>query len=139
MQVREFMTKDIQLVDPETLLKDAALKMREADTGFLPVGENDRLIGTITDRDIAIRAIADGKDPCKAKVRDAMTDELYYCYEDQPAEEAAAIMSEHQIRRLPILNRQKRLVGVVSLGDLSKWGTDALVGHTIEEISQTRH
>ncbi|MFN3077912.1 MAG: CBS domain-containing protein [Alphaproteobacteria bacterium] len=139
MQVRELMTRNVALVSPDTLLRDAAMKMREEDTGFLPVGENDRLVGTITDRDIAIRAVADGKDPGATKVRDAMSHELVYCFDDQPTEECAALMGERQVRRLPILNRDKRLVGVVSLGDLSKCGQEHVVGHTVEEISQRRH
>lgn len=139
MQVRDVMTRDVELVSPDTPIKDAAMKMRDVDTGFLPVGENDRLVGTITDRDIAIRAVAEGKDPSATTVRDAMSEHLVYCYDDQPTEECAALMGERQIRRLPILNRDKRLVGVVSLGDLAKAGEEDVVGHAVEEISQKRH
>jgi CBS domain-containing protein len=100
------------------MLKDAAALMREGDFGLLPVGEHDRLVGTITDRDITIRAVAEGKDPSTTSVREAMSHGIRYCFEDQTLEEAADLMSQAQIRRLPILDRNKRLVGIVALADL---------------------
>lgn len=114
------MTRDVVLVSPDTSLKDAAAKMRETDSGFLPVGENDRLVGTLTDRDIAIRAVAEGHDPNATKVRDAMSEHVVYCFDDQEHDEAARLMAEKQIKRLAVLNRDKRLVGVVSLGDVAE-------------------
>jgi CBS domain-containing protein len=91
----------------------------------------------VTDRDITIRATADGRDPRQTPVREVMTSELFYCFEDQPVEEAASLMEEHQIRRLPILNRQKDLVGIVSLGDLAVDTSDEeLVGQVLEEVSE---
>ncbi|MGH6898088.1 MAG: CBS domain-containing protein [Geminicoccaceae bacterium] len=119
MQLREIMTTAVQLTDPAMMLKDAAALMRDGDFGLLPVGENDRLVGTITDRDIAIRAVAAGKDPSATTVREAMSEGIRYCFEDQTVEEAAELMSDAQIRRLPVLNRDKRLVGIVALGDLA--------------------
>jgi CBS domain-containing protein len=119
MQLREIMTADVQLADPAMKLKDAAALMRDGDFGLLPVGENDRLVGTITDRDITVRAVAEGKDPNTATVREAMSEGIRYCFEDQGADEAAELMSEEQIRRLPVLNRDKRLVGIVALADLA--------------------
>lgn len=119
MQLREVMTPDVQLTDPNTTLKDAAIAMREGDFGLLPVGENDRLVGTITDRDITVRAVAAGRDPATTTVRDTMSEGIAYCFEDQSAEEAADVMRHHQIRRLPVLNRDKRLVGIVALSDLA--------------------
>lgn len=137
MQIRDIMTRQVELVSPNTPLKEAARMMRDADIGFLPVGENDRLVGTLTDRDIAIRAVADGKDPNSAKVSDAMTPEIAYAFEDQDSSEAAQIMSEKQIRRLPIINRDKRLVGVLAIGDLAtKTGDDDLVGQTVQDVSE---
>ena len=119
MQLREIMTTDVALVGPDTPLAEAAALMRDGDFGLLPIGENDQLVGTITDRDITIRAVAAGKDPKTTKVRDAMSDGIIYAYEDQSVEEGAALMGEKQIRRLPILNRDKRMVGIVALADLA--------------------
>jgi len=136
MKIRDIMTKDVELIHPDTLLRDAAQKMREADTGFLPVGEDDRLVGTLTDRDITIRAVAEGHDPKVARVREAMSDRLVFCLEDQDSSEAAELMAENEVRRLPVLNSDKRLVGVVSLGDLAaQTGDDDVVGQTVQDIS----
>ncbi|HYH36648.1 MAG TPA: CBS domain-containing protein [Azospirillum sp.] len=137
MKIREIMTRQVETVSPDTPLKEAARMMRDADIGFLPVGENDRLVGTLTDRDIAVRAVADGKDPNSAKVRDAMSPGTEYVFEDQDSAEAATIMSEKQVRRLPVMNRDKRLVGVVAIGDLATRTTDDdVVGQTVEDVSQ---
>ncbi len=137
MQIRDIMTRQVELVNPNTPLKDAARMMRDADIGFLPVGENDRLVGTLTDRDIAIRAVAEGKDPNSAKVADAMTPQIAYAFEDQDSSEAAQIMAEKQIRRLPIMSRDKRLVGVLAMGDLAtKTGDDDVVGQTVQDVSE---
>jgi CBS domain-containing protein len=137
MKIRDVMTRSVELVNPDTSLQEAAHKMRETDTGFLPVGENDRLVGTLTDRDITIRAVAEGRDPKSAKVRDAMSDELVYVFEDAETAEAADLMAQRQIRRLPVLNQDKRLVGVVSLGDLAtRTPDDDVVGQTVQDVSK---
>ena len=136
MKIREVMTEMVELIDPDTVLRDAAHQMREANIGFLPVGVDDRLVGTLTDRDIAIRAVAEGLDPKVARVREAMSKTLVYCFEDQDTSEAATLMSENKVRRLPVLNSAKRLVGVVSIGDLaSKTGDHDVVGQTVQDIS----
>lgn len=119
MLVSECMEKNVQLASPEMSLADAAKKMRDGDFGAMPVGEGDRLIGMITDRDIAIRAIADGFDPKATKVRDVMTKGTRFCFEDQPLEEIARNMAAIQVRRLPVLSRQKRMVGILSLADIA--------------------
>lgn len=119
MQIRDVMTPDVMLADPGMKLNEAAVLMRDGDFGLLPVGENDRLVGTITDRDITIRAVAEGRDPNATTVREAMSEGIYYCFDDQTVEDAAELMSEAQIRRLPIVNRDKRLVGIVALADLA--------------------
>jgi CBS domain-containing protein len=119
MQLKEVMTTNVQLTDPTAKLKEAAISMRDGDFGLLPVGANDRLVGTITDRDIAVRAVAEGKDPNTTTVGDVMSGGIHYCFEDQEVEEAARLMSEAQVRRLPVLNRDKRLVGIVALADLA--------------------
>jgi CBS domain-containing protein len=119
MQLKDVMTTKVQLTDPSAKLKEAAISMRDGDFGLLPVGANDRLVGTITDRDIAVRAVAEGKDPNTTTVGDVMSEGIHYCFEDQEVEDAARLMSEAQVRRLPVLNRDKRLVGIVALADLA--------------------
>jgi CBS domain-containing protein len=103
MQVNAVMTREVDLVGPNTRLKDAAMRMRDDNCGALPVGENDRLIGMVTDRDIAVRGVAEGR-PASAKVRDVMSEKVFYCFDDNDVAEAARLMSEHQVRRLPVLN-----------------------------------
>ena len=138
MKIRDIMTTEVELVHPDTLLRDAAQKMRDVDTGFLPVGEDDRLVGTLTDRDITVRAVAEGHDPKVTRVREAMSDKLVYCMEDQDSSQAAELMAENDIRRLPVLNSDKRLVGVVSLGDLAaRTNDDDVVGQTVQDISSS--
>lgn len=138
MQIKDVMSRDVQVIPPDLSVNEAARKMRDLDTGFLPVGENDRLVGMITDRDIAVRAVAEGKDPKTCRVRDAMTDEVVYCFEDQDTKDAAQVMSDRQIHRLPILNRQKRLVGVLSVGDLAR-KSSGQAGKAMEGISRPTH
>ncbi|MBC7951199.1 MAG: CBS domain-containing protein [Rhodospirillaceae bacterium] len=141
MQVQQCMSKDVKLINPDMTLREAAGLMREQDTGFLPVGENDRLVGTLTDRDITVRAVCEGKDPNTAKVRDAMSEHIVYCFDDQDTTEAADLMAQKQIRRLAVLNHDKRLVGIVSLGDLAGKGQDENAAeHALEGVSKpTRH
>lgn len=113
--------------------------MKALDVGSLPVSENRKLLGIITDRDITIWAVAEGHDPT-TRVSEAMTPELIYCFEDQSPEEAAQVMERHQIRRLPILSRSHELVGIVSLGDLAvRYRDDRLSGQVLEEVSETGH
>jgi len=136
MKIREVMTETVELVDPDTALRDAAQRMRDVGIGFLPVGVDDRLVGTLTDRDITVRAVADGLDPKVARVREAMSRTLIYCFEDQDTSEAATLMAENKVRRLPVLNSAKRLVGVVSIGDLAAMtGDDDVIGQTVQDIS----
>lgn len=118
-KISEVMTRDAKLVDPNDTIQDAAKLMKQCDCGVLPVGDGDRLVGMITDRDIAVRCIADGKGP-NSKVRDAMSQEVKYCFEDEDISHVCANMSEIQVRRLPVLDRNKRLVGIVSLSDLAR-------------------
>ncbi len=135
MKIRELMSDDVELVNPNSTIRDAALKMRAEDIGALPVGENDRLIGMITDRDIVTRCTAEDHTPGKCLVRDAMSKKICYCFEDDDLDVAAHIMAEHQIRRLPVLNTKKRLVGMISLGDLSHC-EPSLLKSTMEGISR---
>lgn len=117
-QLKDLMSRDVKVVGPEMSILDAAKEMRDGDFGMMPVGEDDRMIGTISDRDIAIRAVAEGKG-VDTKVRDVMTVGVSWAYEDDSVEHAAKIMSEQQVRRLPVVNRDKRLVGIVALGDFA--------------------
>lgn len=114
----DVMTRKVQVISPDATIREAAQKMRGGDFGLLPVGENDRMIGAISDRDIAIRAIAEGKESTTL-VRDVMSDGVVWAYETDSVEEAAKLMSEHQIRRLPVVDSDKRLVGIVALGDFA--------------------
>lgn len=119
MQVKDVMSKSFNWVPPEATLAEAAQIMKDQDIGFLPVGEEDRLIGTLTDRDITIRAVADNLD-ASSSVKDVMTSKVMYCYDDQSVDEICSNMADVKVRRLPVVNRNKRLVGTVSLGDLSQ-------------------
>ncbi|MBC6981420.1 CBS domain-containing protein [Caulobacter sp. 17J80-11] len=118
MMVREVMTKGAEVIGPEASALEAARRMRDYDLGSLPVGEGDRLIGMITDRDIAVRVAAADKRPGECSVREAMSEHVYYVFDDADCEDAAEEMARHQVRRLAVLNRDKRLVGVLSIGDL---------------------
>jgi CBS domain-containing protein len=119
MQVSQAMTREVRVATPGQSIREAAKLMAELDAGALPVGENDRLVGMITDRDIAIRAVAAGKD-CDTPVREVMSPEIKYCYEDEDLDHVAKNMADIQVRRLPVVNREKRLVGIISLGDLAQ-------------------
>src|SRR5262249_51401972 len=118
-QVKEAMTKDVELASPTQTIRQAALLMGKIDCGALPVADKDSLVGMITDRDIAVRAIAAGKGP-KTLVKDIMSAEVLYCYEDQELAEVAANLGDVKVRRLPVMNREKRLVGILSLGDMAR-------------------
>ena len=133
--INEVMSKNFQFITPDTTVQEAAQKMRDGDFGFLPVGENDKLIGMVTDRDIAVRCVAEGKDPASAQVRDLMTPKTYYCYDDQDVEDVCNNMGEIQVRRLPVVNRDKRLVGIVSMGDLAQSASRPNVGQTEQQIT----
>jgi len=118
MKVSEIMTRDVCVARPDHTIEDVARMMLAIDAGLLPVGEDDKLLGTITDRDIAVRAIAEGKGP-KTPVSEVMSQDVKYCFEDEDSAHVAQNMGELQVRRLPVLNRDKRLVGILSLGDLA--------------------
>lgn len=117
-QLKDLMSRDVKVVGPDVTIADAAKMMRDGDFGMLPVSENDRMIGTISDRDIAIRAVAEGKG-ADTKVRDVMSEGIAWAYEDDSVEKAAKLMSERQVRRLPVVDRDKRLIGIVALGDFA--------------------
>ena len=138
MKVHEIMTAHARCVGPENTLVEAAGLMREMDVGALPVCDNDRLAGMVTDRDIALRGVADGRDPNTTSIREVMTPGIVYVFADQDVEEVARVMEERQIRRLPVLNRQKRLVGIVSLGDIAISSNPAFSGIALRDVSEPR-
>jgi CBS domain-containing protein len=137
MKLSEIMTRDVVIMQPDDSLQSAAKKMRDLNIGFLPVCDGENLIGVLSDRDITIRALADGMDVNIMLGRDLMTSPAIYCFEDQDVSEAAKIMEENQIRRLVILDREnKRLVGVISLGDLARNETAKRSGQVLQKVSE---
>ena len=135
MKVSEIMTRDVCIARPDHTIEDVARMMLAIDAGLLPVGDDDRLLGTITDRDIAVRAVAEGKGP-KTLVSEVMSQDVKYCFEDEDSAHVAQNMGELQVRRLPVLNRDKRLVGILSLGDVAAQDEDEKAGQALEEISR---
>ena len=135
MRVSEAMTRDVRVANPGQSIREVAKMMDEIDAGALPVGENDRLVGMITDRDIALRAVAQGKGP-DTPVRDVMSREVKYCYEDEDLEHVAENMGDLQVRRLPVVNRDKRLVGIVALGDIARSEDHGTTGQVTEQVSK---
>jgi CBS domain-containing protein len=135
MRVREFMTPDVKVASPKDTLQHAAQMMAEIDCGALPVGENDRLVGMLTDRDITLRAVAEGKSPAQCQVGEIMSHEVKYIYDDETIEDASRNMSDLQVRRLPVVNRKKRLVGIVSLGDIALNAKDS-GGMALKDVSE---
>src|SRR5262249_24721105 len=135
MKVRDAMTQDVCLTTPDQTIRDAAKLMMEIDAGALPVEQDDRLVGVITDRDIAVRAVAKGKSP-QTKVRDVMSREVLYCYEDQDLEAVIRNMGEIKVRRCPVMSRDKRLVGIISLGDLARQHHSTTEEKALHELCQ---
>jgi CBS domain-containing protein len=140
MKVKEIMTREVELAGPDDTLQEAAQRMLELDIGVLPVGEDDRLVGMITDRDVAVRGIAQGKGP-SAKVREVMSAEVKYCFEDEDVSHVGKNMGSVQVRRLPVVSRDKRLVGILSLGDLATQGKPKAGMEALRGISEqsTQH
>jgi CBS domain-containing protein len=134
MELREIMTTNVECIPPDSTLADAAIKMKTLDIGFLPVCDNDRLIGTLTDRDIVIRGLAGGRD-ANASAKSVMSKDVFFCYEDDDIEHCADHMKEKAVKRMLVLNRDKRLVGVVSLGDLSK-AQKSVAADALQDISE---
>lgn len=137
MTVKEIMTRNVEVVSPDATLQEAATVLKNQNIGSVPVCDGDRIQGILTDRDIAIRAVAEGRDPFVTLVRDVMTPDIVYGLENQSIEDAVRLMEQQQIRRLVILNEDKNLVGIVSLGDLATGGENrSLSGEALEAISQ---
>ena len=139
MQIKDVMTADVSFVNPDTSILEIARKMRDHDIGSTPVVENDRLVGMVTDRDVVVRLVAEGGDVRVKTARDAMSPRVLYCFGDETVEAVLENMGDQQIRRLPVVDRDKRLIGVVSLGDLALSGKRRAAGEALQEISQPAH
>lgn len=135
MIIREAMTREVRTVAPTASIREAARVMSDLDVGALPVSEGDRLVGMITDRDMAVRAIAAGKGP-DSTVGEVMTPEVKYCFDDEDVEDVSENMADIQVRRLPVVNRDKRLVGIVSLADIASNGESEHAGEALEGITR---
>lgn len=135
MKIAECMTRDVKMVRPETTIKDAAKMMTDNDVGSLPVSDGERLVGMVTDRDIVTRAVCEGKGP-DTNVREVMTNDVKYCFDDQDVGEIASNMADIQLHRLPVVNRDKRLVGIIALADVAVAANDQTAGQAVSGISQ---
>lgn len=135
MKISECMSRDVQTITPDNTMQSAAQQMADIDAGFLPVADNDRLIGIVTDRDIAIRGVAAGQPP-ETSIRDVMSDEVKYCFDTDEIDDVLNNMGDIQVRRLPVVDRDKRLVGIVSLSDLASNGETARAGEALSNIAR---
>lgn len=138
MLVDQAMSRDVRIARPEQPIRDIAKIMADEDIGSLPVGDNDRLVGMITDRDITVRAVAQGLGP-DTQVSKVMTSDVKYCFDDEDTDEVARNMSEEQVRRLPVVNRDKRLVGILALADLANNDQDSATATAVEGISRPKN
>lgn len=139
MRVREVMSKKPEFLPPTASLKEAALKMLELDCGFIPIGENDKLIGAVTDRDIVLRTLAKGKDPNKTTLKDVMSERIEFCFEEDDLNKAIKHMKDKQIHRLVVLNKDKRMTGILALGDLVREShNDELCAKAVEGILEDK-
>jgi CBS domain-containing protein len=136
MKVREVMARQVEIASPDDSIQEIAMKMGRLDVGVIPVGENDRLVGMLTDRDIAVRAVGQGRGP-DTKVRDVMTPEVKYCFDDEQVSHVSKNMADLKVRRLPVVDREKRLVGILSLGDIAEEQAPEKTGQALRGISQS--
>jgi len=137
-RVKDMMTRHVEVVRPDAPLKEAAARMADLDVGAIPVCDGERLVGMLTDRDITCRGVARGADPSSTPVRDVMTGSVRYVFEDEPVEQAMATMKRNKIRRLPVLDANKRLAGIVALGDLAVSAARDDAGAVLEDVSAAR-
>jgi CBS domain-containing protein len=135
MKVKDVMHEGVAWVSPDEPVAKIAAVMRDQDVGAVPVGENDRLIGIVTDRDIALRSFSNGKDPLKMTARDVMTGPITYCLADEEVDDAVRLMEKSRIRRLPVINKEKRMVGMLSLGDIAAVASPSLCNETLRAVS----
>lgn len=138
MLARELMTHGVECVSPDEKLREVAVKMRDMDVGSFPVCDGGRLTGMVTDRDIAIRCVANGADPSRTTVREAMSEELIFCFEDQSVDEVSQLMRQHQVRRLPVLDVDKNMIGIIAVADLALTASDEDTADAVEGISRPK-
>ena len=136
MQVKDIMTRDVRLITPQDTVRDAARRMRDEDIGSLPVADNDRLVGHVTDRDIVVRGLANTGGP-DSPVHSVMSEEVLYCFEDESVDDLAKNMAKNQVRRLPVMTREKRLCGIVALGDIATHHAERPAEEALEGISRS--
>jgi len=135
--LKEIMTSNVDIISRNASAEDAAMKMKHLNVGAIPICDGERLCGMVTDRDLVLRVMAEGLDPKQVRLSEATSSEVFFCYEDEDLEKASHVMSQKQIRRLPILSRAKKLVGIVSLGDLAVRGKDTQTsGDVLEQVSR---
>jgi CBS domain-containing protein len=139
MRVNEVMRSEPEWVSPDITVQEAAQKLRDLEIGCLPVGENDRLVGMVTDRDIACRAVADGHDPKKTKVRAIMSKGIVYCFDDEDIDDVAQVLEQKHIHRLVVLNRKKRMIGLLSLREIAQKCPHDLTGEVLDAVSRPIH
>jgi CBS domain-containing protein len=137
MNVSEVMTHGVYITSPDDTVQTAAQTMADLDTGVLPIGENDRLIGILTDRDLSTRVVAEARDPTTTFVRDVMSTEVRCCFEDDSVDAVAVKMSQWHVRRLPVLSREQRVVGIISLGDLAREVNPEIAGGALNRIAES--
>ena len=138
MLARELMTHGVECVSPKEKLRDVAVNKRDMDVGSFPVCDGGRLTGMVTDRDIAIRCVANGDDPNRTTVQDAMSEELIFCFEDQSVDEVSQLMRQHQVRRLPVLDADKNMIGIIAVADLALTASDEDTADAVEGISRPK-
>ena len=136
MKVKDAMHEGVTWVPPTTRIAELARAMRDEGIGSIPVGENDKLIGMVTDRDIAIKGLADGRDPATLTARDVMTGPILYCRTEEDIDDAARVMEQHQVRRLPVIDENKRMVGILSLGDIASATSHELTGELTQAVAE---
>ena len=136
MKVRDAMHEGVTWVGPETRITELARQMRDEGIGSIPVGENDKLIGMVTDRDIAVKGLADGKDPAALTARDVMSGPILYCRSEEDVDDAVRLMEMHQVRRLPVIDENKRMVGMLSLGDVASVASRELTGELTQSVAE---
>jgi CBS domain-containing protein len=136
MKVKDAMHPGVTWVGPETRITELARSMRDEDIGAIPIGENDKLIGMVTDRDITIKGLAYGRDVDSLTARDVMSGPILYCRADEDIDDAVRLMETHQVRRLPVIDENKRMVGILSLGDVASSTSRELLGEVVQQVAQ---
>ena len=135
-KLRDIMTRNVEIIAPKATVQEAAKKMQDLNVGALPVCDGDKLTGMITDRDLVMRVLAEGRNPKTVTVSEAISKDVVFCFEDDGVDKASQLMAQHQIRRLPVMSSTKRLVGIVTLGDVAVHGKNSEAsGDVLQQVS----